>query len=48
MFYLSQIDTIFFAPFEDFQMEVSDSRLDISTNSEGQSNIYMSESKFGC
>ena len=29
-----KIDTLFFALFEDFQVEVSDSTLDILTNSE--------------
>ena len=41
-------DTLFLALFEDFQIKVSDSRLDISTNSERKWNVYVSESKFGC
>ena len=34
--------------FEDFQIRVSDSRLDISTNSERKWNISISKSKSGC
>ena len=33
---------------EDFEIRVSDSRLDISTNSERKMDIYISKSKFGC
>ena len=41
----SQIDTLSFALFEDFQIGVSDSSLDILTNSECKFNISVSKSK---
>ena len=43
-----KIVTLFFALFEDFQIKVSDSGLDMSTNSERKWNIRIWESKFGC
>ena len=41
-----EIDTLFSPFFEDIQMRVSDPKLDISTNGEPKSDIYISKSKF--
>ena len=43
-----EIDTLFFALFEDIQIGVSDSRLHISTDKEPKWDTYVSKSKFGC
>ena len=43
-----KIDSLFLPFIEDFQIRISDSRLDISTNSERKWNTYISKSKFGC
>ena len=49
IFFHPKIDTLLVLPFsEDFQIRVSDSRLDILTNSERKWNIHISISKFGC
>ena len=47
--YLSslQIDILFLPFFEDFKIKVSDSRLDISANSEQKCNIYISNLSLG-
>ena len=42
-----EIDTLFLPFFEDIQIRVSDSKLNISTNSEPKSDIYISKCKFG-